>query len=67
MSDTTRDPNAPAQYMAGWYYGVSIDEDYTKIFECFKNNDDLTNKLYDAMESFVSEDHKEGDKLISET
>ena len=23
MSDTTRDPTAPAQYMAGWFYGVS--------------------------------------------
>ena len=67
MSDTTRDPNAPAQYMSGWYSGVSKEMDYEKIVLCFKQNDDLTNKLYDAMESFASGDHKKGDKLISET
>ena len=67
MSDTTRDPTAPAQYMAGWFYGVSQEDDRDEIMQCFKQSDDLTNKLYDAMEAFASGDHKSGDEMITET
>ena len=62
-----RDPTAPAQYMAGWFYGVSTEDDRDEIMKCFKQSDDLTNKLYDAMDDFASGDHKAGDELISET
>ena len=67
MSDTTRDPTAPAQYIAGWFYGVSLEDDRDELLKCFKQSDDLTNKLYDAMESIIDGDVDEGDKKMAET
>ena len=67
MSDTTRDPTAPAQYIAGWFYGIAQEDDRDELLKCFKQSDDLTNKLYDAMEAVVAGDVDEGDKKMAET
>ena len=67
MSDTTKDPTAPAQYIAGWFYGVSQEDDRDELLKCFKQSDDLTNKLYDAMESIIAGDVDAGDKKMAET
>lgn len=53
-----RDPMAPAQFAAGWLYGISFqtEEHRDEIVNCFQTSDDLTNDLYDAMEAYENGD-----------
>ena len=67
MSDTTRDPTAPAQWIAGWYYGVDSKDKRDDILKCYKANDDLTNNLYDAMEAYIAGDTKTGDEKMDDS
>lgn len=53
---------AAAEFVAGWYYGLSymMQKDY--ILNCFKPSAALTTALYDSMEAYM-----EGDDKIDET
>ena len=64
---STRDNTAPAQFTAGWYYGVSTEDKRDEILECFVQNEDLTNDLYAAMEAYIAGDQKIGDEMMEET
>ena len=56
LEGSQRDSTAPAQFTAGWYYGVSTEDKRDQILECFAESDDLTNALYDAMEAYIAGD-----------
>jgi hypothetical protein len=62
-----RDNTAPAQFSAGWYYGVSTEDKRDQILECFTESDGLTNTLYDAMEAHIAGDDKTADEKMKET
>ena len=62
----TRDPDAPAQFIAGWHYGIA-DKKERDDLSCFKADDDLTNTLYDAMEAYIVGDHSAGDAKMTAT
>ena len=63
---TTRDPDAPAQFIAGWHYGIAHEKDRDDL-SCFKADDDLTNTLYDAMEAYIAGNHADGDAKMTAT
>ena len=67
LETSTRDNTAPAQFTAGWYYGVSTEDKRDEILECFAQSEDLTNALYDAMEAYIAGDKKTGDEKMEET
>ena len=67
LETSTRDNTAPAQFTAGWYYGVSTEDKRDEILECFVQNEDLTNDLYAAMEAYIAGDQKIGDEMMEET
>lgn len=47
---------APAKFAAGWYYGITGEDERRTIKNCFQINDELTNLLYDAMAAYVRGD-----------
>ena len=63
---TTRDPDAPAQFIAGWHHGISQNKNIDDL-SCFKADDDLTNTLYDAMEAYIAGNHADGDAKMTAT
>ena len=63
----TRNREAPAQFVAGWLYGVDGWDKRDYIIGCYQSNDDLTNALYDAMEAYIAGDQKTGDSKMSDT
>ena len=63
---TTRDPDAPAQFIAGWHYGIAHEKERDDL-SCFVADDDLTNTLYDAMEAYIAGNHAEGDAKMTAT
>ena len=67
LETSTRDNTAPAQFTAGWFYGVSTEDKRDEILECFAQSEDLTNALYDAMEAYIAGDKKTGDEKMEET
>ena len=68
MTDgSDRDPYAPAQFMAGWYYGIAQEDKRDNLLKCYKTDVDLTNTLYDAMEAYIDGDKATGDAKIGET
>ena len=67
LKGSQRDNTAPAQFSAGWYYGLSTEDKRDQILECFKESDDLTNALYDAMEAHIAGDDKTADEKMEET
>ena len=62
-----RQPYAPAEFIAGRYYGLSGHDKRDKIHECFKADKELTDKLYDSMESYIGGDLESGDALMADT
>ena len=48
--------------MAGWFDIVLQEDERDYIMDCYSRNEDLTNALYDAMEMYIKEDFKAGDK-----
>ena len=58
---------APAQFTAGWLYGLSGQDKRDTILSCYKPSARLTNKLYDAMDAFIAGDNQEGLKLYNDT
>ena len=62
-----RQAYAPAEFIAGWYYGLSGHDKRAKVHECFVADRKLTNKLYNAMESYIAGDRKSGDAFMAQT
>ena len=63
-----RDQKAPAEFIAGWYYGSWAQEDKRDyIIGCYKPNEDLTNTLYDAMEAYIKGDESKAEDLMKKT
>ena len=62
-----RDPIAPARFIAGWYFGLTIDDYVEYILECYEPNEDLTNALYDGMEAYMSGDIVTGETKMAIT
>jgi len=63
LNDTTQDPEAPAQFIAGWLYGITLNtiEDRDAIIDCYKVNDNLTADYYDAMADYKAGKTSDGD------
>ena len=67
QTDSNRNPFAPAAWISGWYYGLSGHDKEEKLYECFIPDRNLTDKLYDAMESFIAGDKKSGEAYMAGT
>ena len=65
-TDASRDPLAPAQFSAGWLYGLSGWDKRDTILSCYKPDEKLTNTLYDAMDAFIAGDNQSGWKKYNE-
>ena len=65
-STSDRDPTAPAQWIAGWYYGVEGEDKRDYILGCYKADDDLTITLYDAMEAYIGGDEATGEQKMKD-
>ena len=65
--DEERKPLAPAEFTAGWYYGLSGHDKRDKILNCYEPDNKLTNLLYDGMEAYIAGDHKSGGEKIALT
>ena len=50
--DRMRDEQAPALFWAGRYATIFEDDVSEQVLACFKPNQELTDSLYDSMESF---------------
>ena len=59
---TGRDTSAPAQFFAGWFDIIVQEDERNYILDCYTENTELTDVLYDAMEAYVASDYKTGDK-----
>ena len=53
--------SAPAQFVGGWYLGMTFMDKRLEIMKCFKEDENLTNALYDAMSAYIEGDQKTGD------
>lgn len=62
-----QDELAPAEFIAGWYYGVEGEDKRPYILSCYKASDDLTNALYDAMTAYIAGDQHTGDSKMEDT
>jgi hypothetical protein len=62
FADDAQNPEAPAQFIAGWLYGVSTQAFNMQdaIVACYTRNDDLTAAYYDAQAAFVAGDSQTG-------
>jgi hypothetical protein len=62
LADDAQNPEAPAQFIAGWLYGVSTQAFNMQdaIVACYTRNDDLTAAYYDAQAAFVAGDSQTG-------
>ena len=62
-----RDQRAPELFIEGWYGGFSgvYLEDY--LDQCFVQNAELTDTLYDAMEAYINNDPVTGDQKMAAT
>ena len=67
QTKSDRDPYAPAQFTAGWYYGIAGKDKRDKIVECFKPNDKLTNFLYEAFDEYIAGNKMAGDAYLAKT
>ena len=62
LADDAQDPMAPAQFIAGWLFGITTQtvEKQDAIVACYTKNDDLTADYYDAQAAFASGDSTTG-------
>ena len=60
-----RQPLAPAEFTAGWYYGLSGHDKKDKILQCYEPDNKLTDLLYDGMEAYIAGDNKTGSAKIA--
>ena len=59
--------SAPAQFVGGWYLGMTFMDKGLEIMKCFKEDENLTNALYDAMSAYIEGDQKTGDEKMAVT
>ena len=64
---TGRDTSAPAQFFAGWFDIIVQEDERNYILDCYTENTELTDVLYDAMEAYIAGDKSEGDAKMSDT
>ena len=64
LTSSERDSMAPAEFIAGWLFGVVGDDKQDYVKGCYTVNDDLTNTVYDGMEAFIAGDRKTGDEKL---
>lgn len=62
------DPTAPAQFMAGWLYGVSGQtiEFRDEVMKCYKQDDNITKDFYDGMAAYMKGDSDAGTKAFND-
>ena len=68
VADDAQDPMAPAQFIAGWLYGITTHtiSKQDEIVACYTTNDDLTADFYDAQAAFASGDQTTGWSKLSD-
>ena len=64
----TQDAMAPAQFIAGWAFGISNQSLDLRdaIVQCYTTNDDLTATYYDAQAAFATGDFETGHQKLSD-
>ena len=62
----SRDNAAPAQFFAGWFDIVVQEDQRDYILDCYNDNTELTNVLYNAMEAYIASDFVTGDKEMAQ-
>ena len=58
---------APSKFAAGWFYGLTGEDKRRDLRNCFAENEELTNLLYDTMAAYVEGDMELGDQKMLET
>lgn len=63
-----KDPEAPAQMIAGWLFGITDQalEYRDKIVGCYKTNVNITNDYYDGMAAYKSGNSTAGDAKFND-
>ena len=63
-----RMPDAPGEFLAGWIYGISLQQDDLRnsMMSCIKVDDDLTNDMYDGMAAYEKGDMDTGKKKMDD-
>ena len=56
---------APALFIAGWYMGITQEDEAEYIQDCYEPDEDLTNALYDGMEAYMKGDSQTGKAKIA--
>ena len=61
-----RMPDAPGEFLSGWVYGISLQQDDLRnaLMSCIKVDDDLTNDMYDGMAAYEKGDNDTGKKKM---
>ena len=47
---------APAQFVAGWLYGITNDDKRDYIMSCYKSDSNLTSTLKEALDAYIDGD-----------
>ena len=63
-----RMPDAPGEFLAGYIYGISLQQYDIRnsLMQCINIDEDLTNDMYDAFAAFEKEDYKTGNKKMKD-
>ena len=62
-----RNQRAPELFMEGWHVGLSGVYEEHFLDQCFVQNTELTDTLYDAMEAYINNDPVTGDQKMAAT
>ena len=49
LKDDFKDKYTPAQFFAGWYYGLTTHDKRDKILDCYEPSEELSNLLNEGM------------------
>ena len=58
---------APAKFAAGWYFGITGKNRRKDIRKCYVVDDNLTDLLFDAMDSYIEGNMETGDVKMHQT
>ena len=58
---------APGEFISGWHWGITGNDERKYIYECYVPNEDLTNTLYDGMEAYIKGDIQTADAKMAAT
>ena len=61
LSSGSDDKYAPADFYAGWYYGLSGHDKRDKIHDCYEPNDKLSEKFNEGIEAALAGRNEEAD------